>query len=109
MAESITAQAQRIAASALRELDALVGVSSPSGDVAGAEEAIAICAALLPAETVVERVPCSTAESAPDLVATISGTGEGRLLLLGHVDTATKPTRRCATPANGCTVREPPT
>ena len=31
-----------------RELEALVAVSSPSGDRHGAEEALAICAALLP-------------------------------------------------------------
>jgi glutamate carboxypeptidase len=84
---SIAAQAGRIAATAERELAALVGVSSPSGDAAGAEEAIAICAALLPAETRVERVPCSTPGSAPDMIATLAGHGRARLLLLGHLDT----------------------
>ena len=69
------------------ELEALVAVSSPSGDVAGAEEAIAVCAALLPPEAEVERVPCSTPGSAPDLVARIDGHGSRRLLLLGHIDT----------------------
>jgi glutamate carboxypeptidase len=76
-----------IAARADRELDALVAVSSPSGDLAGAEEAIALCAALLPPEASVERVPCSTPGSAPDLVARIEGSGSSRLLLLGHIDT----------------------
>jgi glutamate carboxypeptidase len=84
---SIAAIATRIAASAERELEALVGVSSPSGDVAGAEETIAVCAALLPGEARIERVPCSTPGSAPDMIATLTGTGAGRVLLLGHVDT----------------------
>ncbi|MDQ6817147.1 MAG: M20/M25/M40 family metallo-hydrolase [Actinomycetota bacterium] len=76
-----------IAARAERELEALVAVSSPSGDRAGAEEAIAVCSALLPPEARLARIPCSTAGSAQDLLATIPGTGARRLLLLGHVDT----------------------
>jgi glutamate carboxypeptidase len=76
-----------IAARAERELEALVGVSSPSGDVEGAEESIALCAALLPPEARIERPACSTAGSARDMVARIDGTGSGRLLLVGHVDT----------------------
>jgi glutamate carboxypeptidase len=79
--------AERIARHAQRELEALVAVSSPSGDVHGAEEAIAVAAALLPAEAEIERLPCSTRGSADDLLGRVTGTGEGRLLLLGHVDT----------------------
>jgi glutamate carboxypeptidase len=79
--------AARIAGRAERELEALVAVSSPSGDVHGAEEAVAVCAALLPDEAEVERIPCSTEGYASDLLARVRGTGNGRLLLLGHVDT----------------------
>jgi glutamate carboxypeptidase len=79
--------ASEIAARAERELEALVGVSSPSGDVPGAEEALAVCAALLPSDARIERPPCSTPGSAPDLCARLSGHGSHRLLLLGHVDT----------------------
>jgi glutamate carboxypeptidase len=68
-------------------LEALVAVSSPSGDLHGAEEALAVCVALLPEEAEVTRLPCSTPDGASDLVARISGSGTGRLLLLGHVDT----------------------
>jgi glutamate carboxypeptidase len=87
MDKVIARHAPDIATRAERELEALVAVSSPSGDIEGAEEAIAVCVALLPVEANVERVPCSTAQSAPDLVATIPGSGSGRLLLLGHIDT----------------------
>ncbi len=87
MDADLAAQATDIAARAERELEALVAVSSPSGDVAGAEEAAAVCAALLPIQATIERVPCSTAGSAPDFIARITGTGRRRLLLVGHIDT----------------------
>jgi glutamate carboxypeptidase len=70
-----------------RELEALVAVSSPSGDVAGAEECVALATAFLPAEAEVERLPCSTPDHADDMVARVPGTGTRRLLLLGHLDT----------------------
>jgi glutamate carboxypeptidase len=76
-----------IAARAERELRSLVGVSSPSGDVAGAEEAFAVAEALAPENALAERVPCSSPEHAPDLILRLDGTGRGRLLLVGHVDT----------------------
>jgi glutamate carboxypeptidase len=79
--------AAEIGSRAARELEALVAISSPSGDVEGAEEAIALCAALLPPAAECDRVPCSTPGSADDLVARIIGTGTRRILLLGHVDT----------------------
>jgi glutamate carboxypeptidase len=79
--------AARIAARAERELEALVGVSSPSGDVRGAEEAEAIAVALLPDTAEAEHVPCSSPDHAPDLVARVRGTGARRILLLGHLDT----------------------
>jgi glutamate carboxypeptidase len=46
MDPTIAAGAAEIAAHAERELEALVAVSSPSGDLAGAEEAVAVCTAL---------------------------------------------------------------
>jgi glutamate carboxypeptidase len=83
----IEAAAADIARRAVRELEALVAVSSPSGDVHGAEECAAVCAALLPDDAEVERVPCSSPGHAPDLLARVRGTGRGRVLLLGHLDT----------------------
>ncbi len=83
----IAAGAGAIAARAPKELAQLVDVSSPSGDVRGAEQALALCAELLPAGMTLQRPTCSTPGCAPDLVARLTGTGHRRLLLLGHVDT----------------------
>jgi glutamate carboxypeptidase len=79
--------APRMARRAEREMEALVAVSSPSGDLHGAEEAVAVACALLPAEAEVERLPCSTEGYADDLLARLRGTGGRRVLLLGHLDT----------------------
>jgi glutamate carboxypeptidase len=87
MHQFVAERAAEIASRAQRELEALVAVSSPSGDVDGAEEAIALSAAFLPPEAEIERPGCSTPGSAPDLIARLKGQGSGRLLLLGHVDT----------------------
>jgi glutamate carboxypeptidase len=79
--------AERIAARAEEELERLVAVSSPSGDVTGAEAAFAVARSLAPAEAQPERAPCSSAGHAEDLILTLHGVGSGRVLLLGHVDT----------------------
>ena len=83
----VRAAAAEIGRRAVRELEALVGVSSPSGDVHGAEECAAVCAALLPDEAAIERIPCSSPDHAPDLLARLHGTGRRRVLLVGHLDT----------------------
>ena len=50
-------------------------------------------AAMLPGAAEIERVPCSTPGYAPDLLATLAGTGTARVLLLGHLDTVDRPRR----------------
>ncbi len=83
----VATAAAEIAERAERELEALVAVSSPSGDVRAAEEAIAVASALLPAAAELERPACSSPDHAADLLALVRGTGTGRILLLGHLDT----------------------
>jgi glutamate carboxypeptidase len=87
MDEWVRTEAARIAARFERDLAALVAVSSPSGDVVGFEECAAVATALAPDETSVERPACSSPDHAPDLLLRITGTGDARLLLLGHLDT----------------------
>lgn len=79
--------AARIAATAVDDLRALVAVSSPSGDAAGAEAVLGIVTAGAPEGASVERVPCSTPGHADDLIIRVAGTGRARVLLVGHVDT----------------------
>jgi glutamate carboxypeptidase len=87
MDDRIATGAKTIAARAERELEALVAVSTPSGDIEAAEEAIAVVSALLPDDAKIERVRCSSPDHADDLIARVTGTGSGRILLLGHLDT----------------------
>ncbi|MDQ3723435.1 MAG: M20/M25/M40 family metallo-hydrolase [Actinomycetota bacterium] len=84
----IAEAAARIAARAPQELERLVAVSSPSGDVGGADEAFAVARSLAPDGVRVERSPCSSAGHAEDLILTLAGSApSGRIVLLGHVDT----------------------
>lgn len=79
--------AEEIAARAERDLEALVAVSSPSGDVEGAEECVAVVGALAPPQAAIERRPCSSPGHADDVLLRLTGGGRARLLLLGHLDT----------------------
>jgi glutamate carboxypeptidase len=83
----IAQHAAAIAGRAERELEALVAISTPSGDIHGADEAAALIAALAPDEAAIERVECSSSDHAADVVVRLAGTGSKRLLLLGHLDT----------------------
>jgi glutamate carboxypeptidase len=83
----IDAHAAPLAARAERDLEALVAVSSPSGDVAGAEEAVAVATALVADVAEPKRVPCSSLEHAPDLELHVRGPGSRRIVLVGHLDT----------------------
>jgi glutamate carboxypeptidase len=79
--------AARIAARAEDELEQLVAVSSPSGDITGADEAFAVAQSFAPPQARAERAACPSADHAEDLILTLHGSGGGRVLLLGHVDT----------------------
>ena len=79
--------ASRMALAAERELEALVAVSSPSGDLSGAEECVSLATAFMPTEAEVERVECSSANHADDLIGRLRGSGDKRIVLLGHLDT----------------------
>jgi glutamate carboxypeptidase len=83
----VASAAEETMARAERDLEALVAVSSPSGDAEGAEECIAVVGALAPPEAEIERRACSTPGHADDLVLRLRGGGRARLLLLGHLDT----------------------
>jgi len=69
------------------EMEALVAVSSPSGDVPSCEELAVLCREFLSTDWSFERLPCSTVGCADDFCARLPGTGSGRVMLLGHLDT----------------------
>ncbi|MBJ7343025.1 MAG: M20/M25/M40 family metallo-hydrolase [Solirubrobacteraceae bacterium] len=85
--EWIATHAAEMATTAERETAALVAISSPSGDAPAAERAVAVASALAPGGSRIERLPCSTAEHAPDLLISIDGPGQLKILLVGHLDT----------------------
>lgn len=87
MNADLVAPAPSLASRVIDETEQLVAISSPSGDVDGAERAVAACIEFLPETFAIERPECSTASCAPDLLAALPGTGSRRLLLLGHIDT----------------------
>jgi glutamate carboxypeptidase len=87
MQARIAEGAQRIAARAEQELERFVAVSSPSGDITGADEALRLAIALAPEEARAERATCSSPDHPADLILTLTGGGSRRILLLGHVDT----------------------
>jgi len=87
MQDWIAEAAAAIAARAPQELGQLVAISSPSGDVGGADEALAFARTLAPSGALVERAPCSSANHAEDLIVRVQGSGSGCVVLVGHVDT----------------------
>jgi glutamate carboxypeptidase len=86
MDNAVAELAARISARVVTETTSLVNVSTPSGEIDGVERAIALCTGFLPGWQVT-RPACSTPACAPDFLATRSGSGRRRLLLLGHLDT----------------------
>jgi glutamate carboxypeptidase len=78
--------AESLAPRVLDQTRRLVALSTPSGDLENTESAVELCTRFLPGWSA-ERVPCSTDGCAPDLIATVLGSGTRRLLFLGHLDT----------------------
>ncbi|HEX3801632.1 MAG TPA: M20/M25/M40 family metallo-hydrolase [Solirubrobacteraceae bacterium] len=86
MGQDFAALAAEAAPRVLDEMRQLVAISTPSGEIEGTEHAILLCQGFLPGWRI-ERLPCSTSRCAPDMLATLTGTGSRRMLLLGHLDT----------------------
>ncbi|MGI8633676.1 MAG: M20/M25/M40 family metallo-hydrolase [Solirubrobacterales bacterium] len=83
----IAEHARRLTRSAPEQIARLVDAPSPNGEADGARACLEILRRLLPSAAAVSGDPSSTSGYADDLRATVTGTGRGRLLLLGHVDT----------------------
>jgi len=86
--EQIAKASEAIGQRAYEDLALLVDVSTHTKDAVGAESVIqAITTCLLPPSAQWERLESSTEGCAPDLLIRLTGTGRGKLLLLGHLDT----------------------
>ena len=88
----VWAAAEGARADQLRILEEIVNVDSGTGDVAGGRK---VASLLIPRLQALGMKVETVAAEAPDLpeniVATLEGTGRGRILMIGHIDTVFGP------------------
>jgi glutamate carboxypeptidase len=95
----VWAAAQAARPGQLALLEAAVNIDSGTGDVDGGHKVAALFAPRLQAlGMTVETVPAEAPDLADNLVATLQGTGKGRILLIGHMDTVFGPGTVAARP-----------
>lgn len=76
----------------LKLLEQVVNIDSGTGDVEGGRKVAAILSARLKAMGFAIESVKAEADGLPDnTVATLTGTGKGRVLLIGHIDTVFEP------------------
>lgn len=88
----VWAAAERLRPAQLQTLEQVVNVDSGTGDVAGGRK---VASLLVPRLKALGMDVQTVAAEAPDLpeniVATLKGTGHGRILMIGHIDTVFGP------------------
>ena len=88
----VWAAAQAARPQQLKLLQQIVDIDSGTGDVAGGRKIAAILAARLKAlGYAVETVKAEAAGLPENTVATLHGSGKGRILMIGHIDTVFEP------------------
>jgi glutamate carboxypeptidase len=88
----VWALANQHRAEQLKLLETVVNIDSGTGDAdGGAKVADVLAKELRTAGLEVTIMPAEAPGLAPNLVATINGSGKGRLLLIGHLDTVFEP------------------
>jgi glutamate carboxypeptidase len=76
----------------LHTLEALVNVDSGTGDVAGGRKVAGLLVPQLQALGMDVQIVAAEAPDLPEnIVATLKGTGRGRILMIGHIDTVFGP------------------
>lgn len=84
----VLAAAQAARPAQLQLLEQVVNVDSGTGDVQGGRKVAGMLTARLKAlGMTIETVPAEEAGIAENTVATLSGRGRGRILMIGHIDT----------------------
>lgn len=71
----------------LANTELLCRIESVTGDTQGAERMIAALKSLAPDSAEVQLTASASPQAGPDLLLTLSGSGSGGVLLLGHYDT----------------------
>lgn len=88
----VWALANQHRADQLKLLETVVNIDSGTGDVEGGTKVGEVLAQELRAAGLnVTTSPAEAPGLAPNLVATINGTGKGRILMIGHLDTVFEP------------------
>jgi glutamate carboxypeptidase len=88
----ILAAAEALRDDQIKLLETVVNIDSGTGDVAGGRKVAALLAERLRAMgAAIEMVPAEITGLPDNLVATFTGSGKGRVLLIGHLDTVFEP------------------
>lgn len=86
------AAAERLRPGQLELLEQVVNVDSGTGDVAGGRKVASLLVPRLKALGMdVETVAAEAPDLPENIVATLNGTGRGRILMIGHIDTVFGP------------------
>jgi glutamate carboxypeptidase len=86
------AAAERLRPEQLQALEQVVNVDSGTGDVAGGRKVANLLIPQLKALGMdVQAVPAEAPDLPENIVATLKGTGRGRILMIGHMDTVFGP------------------
>jgi len=88
----VWAAAERLRSAQLDLLEQVVNVDSGTGDVAGGRKVAGLLVPRLKAlDMDVETVAAEAPDLPENIVATLKGTGRGRILMIGHIDTVFGP------------------
>ena len=88
----LLAEAQAVRTEQLQLLEQLVNIDSGTGDAAGGNHVLEILIPRLRALGMsIESVPAEESGLPPNTVATLTGKGKGRILMIGHIDTVFEP------------------
>jgi glutamate carboxypeptidase len=88
----VWAAAQAAQADQLKLLEQVVNIDSGTGDVEGGRKVAAVLAERLKALGMsIESVPAEAPGLPDNTVATLTGSGKGRILMIGHIDTVFGP------------------
>jgi glutamate carboxypeptidase len=86
------AAAEKAQPAQLKLLEEVVNIDSGTGDVEGGRKVAAVLIPRLEAlGMTIEKVPAEAPNLPDNVVATLKGTGKGRILMIGHLDTVFGP------------------